>query len=85
MILLLAGIAILPLMGKIYLEIPFSKPIEESNQRVSFDKFLLSLAIVAILAILHFYSYIIPMGRWIYVSVLTAGIPISWKFATPGE
>jgi ABC-2 type transport system permease protein len=84
-ILFLAGIAILPLIGKIYLEIPFSKPIEESNQRDSFDKFLLSFAIVAIFAIVHFYSNIIPMGKWIYLSVLAVGIPISWKFATPGE
>ena len=84
-ILLLAGIAIMPLTGKIYLKLPFSKPIDESNQRDSFDKFLLSLAIVSVFAILHFYSHIIPMGSWSYLALLVAGIPISWKFVTPGE
>ena len=84
-ILLLAGIAILPVIGKIYLESPFSKPIDESNQRDSLDKFLLSLAIVAVFAIVHFYSRMIPMGSWIYLAILAAGIPISWKFVTPGE
>ena len=82
---MLAGIAILPVIGKIYLESPFSKPIDESNQRDSLDKFLLSLAIVAVFAIVHFYSRMIPMGSWIYLAILAAGIPISWKFVTPGE
>ena len=84
-ILFTASIVIIPIIGKIYLKLPFSKPIDESNQRDSFDKFLLSLVIVAVFAILHFYSRIIPMGNWSYLALLVVGIPISWKFVTPGE
>ncbi|HCS10296.1 MAG TPA: hypothetical protein DIV40_02460 [Clostridiales bacterium] len=82
-ILLLISIVIMPIIGKIYFKgFPFSKPIDESNQKDSFDKFLLSLAIAGGFAFLHFYSHMIPMGTWIYAALLLAGIPISWRFAT---
>ena len=84
LIIFLVSIVIMPIIGKIYFKgHPFAKPIDESNQKDSLDKFLLSLAIAAGFAIAHFYSHIIPMGTWIYTAVLFAGIPISWRFITP--
>lgn len=80
LILLLAGIAIMPLIGRIYFKVPFSKPIDESNQKDSIDKFLLSMIIIAVLAILHFFSHAVTMGSWIYLIVLLAVIPIVWRF-----
>ena len=85
-IIFLASLVIMPIIAKIYFkEHPFVRPIDESNQKESFDKFLFSLAIAAGFAILHFYSHMIPMGTWLYSAVLLIGIPISWKFAVPGE
>lgn len=79
-ILFLAGVVVMPLIGKIYLEVPFSKAIDESNQRDSFDKFLLSIGTVAVFVVLHFFSHAVTLGIWIYLAVLLAVIPISWRF-----
>jgi hypothetical protein len=80
-IVFLASIVIMPIVGKLYFKgYPFAKPIDESNQKDSLDKFLLSLAIAAGFAIVHFYSHMIPMGTWIYSAVLLVGIPISWNY-----
>jgi ABC-2 type transport system permease protein len=80
-IIFLVSIVIMPIIGKIYFKgHPFAQPIDESNQKDSLDKFLLSLAIAAGFAILHFYSHMIPRGTWIYLAVLLAGVPVSWNF-----
>ena len=80
-IVFLASIVIMTIVGKLYFKgYPFAKPIDESNQKDSLDKFLLSLAIAAGFAIVHFYSHMIPMGTWIYSAVLLVGIPISWNY-----
>ena len=80
-IVFLVSIVIMPIVGKLYFKgYPFAKPIDESNQKDSLDKFLLSLAIAAGFAIVHFYSHMIPMGTWIYSAVLLVGIPISWNY-----
>jgi hypothetical protein len=78
--LLMAGIAIMPFIGKIYLSVPFSMPIDESNQKDTFGKFLLSLGIVGVLAVLHFFSHSVTMGTGIYLAVLLAVILTGWKF-----
>jgi ABC-2 type transport system permease protein len=83
-ILLLSCIVVLPIIGKIYLtNLPFSKPIDESNQRQSIDKFFMLLGVTLCFVAIHFISYIIPMGTWIYIVLLFIGIPISWKFVIP--
>ena len=79
-VLLLTSIAVMPFIGRLYLELPFSKPIDESNQKDTLGKFLLSLGIVAVFAILHFLSHTVEMGSWIYLAILLAAIPITWKF-----
>ena len=82
-IIFLVSIVIMPIIGKIYFKVlPFSQPIDESNQKDSLDKFLISLVIAGGFALLHFYSRMIPMGTLIYAALLLAGIPISWKFAS---
>lgn len=81
---MLASIAALPLLGKIYFtELPFSMPIDESNQNKSMDKFFVSLGVVACTVILHLIFRKIPMGTWIYTGLLIILIPISWNFITP--
>lgn len=83
-ILLLSSIMVLPIIGKIYLTaLPFSKPIDESNQKQSIDKFFMLLGVSACFVGLHALSYNIPMGIWIYIGILLVGIPISWKLAIP--
>ena len=79
-VLLLTSIAVMPFIGRLYLELPFSKPIDESNQKDTLGKFLLSLGIAAMFAILHFFSHTVKMGSWIYLALLLAAIPITWKF-----
>lgn len=83
-ILLLSCIMVLPIIGKIYFTaLPFSKPIDESNQRQSFNKFFMLSGVSACFVALHFLSNNILMGNWIYIGLLLVGIPISWKFAIP--
>ncbi len=83
-ILLLSCIVVLPIVGKIYLTaLPFSKPVDESNQKQSIDKFFMLLGTSACFAVIHFISYTIPMGIWIYMGLLLVGIPISWKLIIP--
>lgn len=83
-ILLLSSILVLPIIGKIYLvALPFSKPIDESNQRQSIDKFFMMVGVSACFVGIHVLSYKIPMGIWIYMGLLLVGIPISWKLAIP--
>ncbi len=79
LILLLASIVMMPFIGKIYLESPFSKPLDESNQRGSFEKLLLTMGLVAVFTGLHFFSHFINMGGWIYLALLIVAIPISWN------
>ena len=78
-ILLMAGIAIMPFIGKMYLSVPFSMPIDESNRKDSFWRFLLYFGIVAVLAALHFFSRSVALGIWIYTAVLLTAIIISWR------
>ncbi|MDF2885316.1 MAG: hypothetical protein K0R54_5889 [Clostridiaceae bacterium] len=81
---MLTSMAVLPLLGKIYFtELPFSMPIDESNQNKSMDKFFVSLGVVACTVILHLVFRKIPMGTWIYTGLLIILIPISWNFITP--
>ncbi len=83
-ILLLSCILAIPIIGKIYLTtLPFSNPIDESNQRQSIDKFFMLLGVSICFVALHFISYTIPMGIWIYMVLLVVGIPISWKYVIP--
>lgn len=81
---ILAGILLLPFWGRIYFtELPFSMPIDESNQNKSIDKFFKSLAVIAVLVILHVASHMVTMGIWIYIVLLIIGMPLIWKFVTP--
>ncbi|HHZ01684.1 MAG TPA: hypothetical protein GX396_01915 [Tissierellia bacterium] len=83
-VLLIASIAIMPLIGKIYLKLPFSKPLDESNQKDSYAKFFLSLGIVGLMALIHFFFRALYMGIWIYLAVLILVLPIIWKFIPQG-
>jgi hypothetical protein len=70
----------LPIIGKIYFTaLPFSKPIDESNQKQPLDKFFMSLGVTGCFILLHFIAYKIPFGTWIYMGMLIIGIPITWK------
>jgi hypothetical protein len=83
-LLLLASLLVLPVLGRIYFtDLPFSRPIDESNQNKNIDKFFISLGVVACTVILHIVSRKISMGTWIYLGLLMILIPISWKFVTP--
>jgi len=83
-VLILAGIAVLPFLGKIYYtELPFSVPIDESNQNKSIDKFFLSMGVVACFVAIHAISHMLPMGIWVYTGLLIAGVPLSWMFVIP--
>lgn len=80
----LAGIAALPLLGKIYISVyPFSRSLEESNQRDSISKTLLTLLIAGVFAGLHAFSYKIQNGTLIYAAVLIIFIPWCWKHVMP--
>lgn len=79
-ILILSSIFMLPIIGKIYFTaLPFSKPIDESNQKQPIDKFFMSLGVTGCFILLHFIAYKIPFGAWIYMGILIIGIPIAWK------
>lgn len=81
---ILAGIAILPIIGMIYLEyLPFSRPIDESNQGKAIDKFFSSIGVVICFIISHVIFRKIHMDIWIYTAILAAGIPVSWHLAIP--
>lgn len=83
-VIFLNSLMVLPLIGKIYFyEFPFSRPIDESNQQQSFDKFFLSLGVIAVFVALHVIFKMVSMGIWIYSGLLLIGIPLSWKFAIP--
>lgn len=80
-ILFLSSTMILPVMGKICFDsLPFSKLIDESVQKQPPDKFFMSLGVTGCFVLFHFISYKIPFGTWIYMVMLIAGIPITWKF-----
>ncbi len=79
-ILILSSILMLPIIGKIYFTaLPFSKPIDESNQKQPLDKFFMSLGVTGCFILLHFISYKIHFGTWLYLGMLIIGIPITWK------
>lgn len=83
-VLILASIATLPILGKIYFtEYPFSLPIDESIQNRNWDKYFKSIGVVICLAILHFISRNIHMGTWIYMGLLIVIVPLSWKYVIP--
>lgn len=83
-IFMLASMVALPVLGKIYFtELPFSKPIDESNQNKNLDKFFISLGVVACTVILHLIFRKISRGTLIYIAMLIILIPISWNFVTP--
>lgn len=80
----IAVIAAVPLIGKIYIfEYPFSRPLEESNQKESIDKMLLTIIIAGAFAGLHGLSHLIQNGTMIYAAVLVAFIPLCWKHVLP--
>jgi hypothetical protein len=80
----IAGIAALPLIGKIYIfEYPFSRPLEESNQRDSIDKILLAILISGAFAGLHALSHLVQNGTMIYAAVLFVLVPLFWKHMLP--
>ncbi|MEA5093931.1 MAG: hypothetical protein VB128_03145 [Sedimentibacter saalensis] len=80
----IAGIAALPLIGKVYIyEYPFSRPLEESNQKESIDKMLLTILIAGAFAGLHALSRLIHNGTMIYAAVLVVFIPLFWKYVLP--
>lgn len=80
----IAGIAALPLLGKVYIfEYPFSRPLEESNQKESIAKVFLSIFIACVFAGLHALSHFIQNGTVIYAAVLLVLIPILWKHIVP--
>lgn len=79
--LFIAGLALLPILGKIYFKaLPFSKPIDESNQNKSIDKYFLSLGIVFCGGIIHALLRLLPNGTWIYMAVSFAAMAATWKF-----
>lgn len=83
-VIFLASIASMPVLGKIYFsELPFSKPIDESNQNKNIDKFFMSLGVVACFVIVHVVFNLISIGIWIYLGLLIVLVPLSWKFAVP--
>lgn len=83
-VLILASIIAFPILGKIYFtELPFSKPIDESNQNKNIDKYFSSLGVIACLALLHLIFHKIPTGMWYYMGLLLVLIPLSWNFVVP--
>lgn len=83
-VLILASIAALPLLGKIYFTgLPFSMPIDESNQNNNIDKFFKSLGVVACMAVMHAVAHMIPTGIWIYSGLLIMAVILSWSFVMP--
>ncbi len=85
-IIFLASIMILPIIGKIYFSAyPFSKPIDESIQKNSFSKFIKTIVIVAVYAVLHVLSHKITYGVWAYIILLIAGIFSSWRIFIPNN
>jgi ABC-2 type transport system permease protein len=82
-IIFLVSIVIMPIIGKIYFKgHPFAQPIDESNQKDSLDKFLLSLAIAAGFAILHFLFSYDPKGNMDIFSCAVGRSPSKLEFYT---
>lgn len=83
-ILAIASIVALPILGKIYFtKLPFSMPIDESNQNKNLGKFIYSLVVVACFVIIHIVSRRMPMYTWFYIGLLIVLIPFSWNFIVP--
>lgn len=83
-ILFLVCIVTMPVLGKIYfISLPFSKPIDESNQNKDIGKFFVSLGVIGITVILHIVSRAVPLGTWVYMVLLIILIPVSWNFVIP--
>lgn len=84
LVLIFAGKLILPILGRIYFtELPFSMPVDESNQNKSLGKFFTALGIMVCLAILHVISRMVPMGTLVYALLLIMGEPLSRKLLVP--
>lgn len=80
-VLILSGIAIMPVIGRIHFEhLPFSRPVDESNQGKPIDKYIMSIGVIICFIIPHVIFRNIPMGIWIYTAIMTAGIFVSWSF-----
>lgn len=80
----LAGIAALPIIGKIYIfEYPFSRPLEESNQKESIDKIMVSIIVAGVFAGMHGLFHLTEYGTMIYAAVLVLFIPLCWKYVVP--
>ena len=83
-VLILASISALPFLGKIYFtDLPFSIPIDESNQKGSLRKLFMSIGVVVCYAVLHAASHKLPMGIWVYLGLLLVAVPIIWMFVIP--
>lgn len=81
---LIATIAIFPVLGKINLtDFPFSRPIDESNQGKDIGKFISSLGVVVCIVVMHVIFRKFQMGMWIYIGLMTVLIPVSWIFVSP--
>ncbi|WMJ78911.1 MULTISPECIES: hypothetical protein [unclassified Sedimentibacter] len=81
---LIATIAIFPVLGRIYLtEFPFSRPIDESNQGKDMDKFIYSLGVIVCIVIMHVVFRRFQMGVWIYIGLMAVLLPLSWIFVSP--
>ncbi len=81
---LIATIAIFPVLGKINLtDFPFSRPIDESNQGKDIGKLISSLGVVVCIVVMHFIFRKFQMGMWIYIGLMTVLIPVSWIFVSP--
>jgi len=85
-IIMLVSLAVLPILSRImFNNLPFSKPIDESNKSKSIDKFIASIGVIACFIVPHIIFNTIAIGSWIYITLLVIGIPISWKFAIPNK
>ncbi len=82
--LFIASLAIFPVFGKIYFtELPFSMPIEESNQNKNIDKYMMSIGIVICVVLLHVLLRLIPIGIWIFIGLSIINVLVSWNYVVP--
>lgn len=80
----IASIAALPIFGRIYFtKLPFSAPVDESNQNKSIGKYFFSITVAACFLGMHFIFRKLPMGIYLNIVLLIVLIPITWNFIVP--
>jgi len=81
-VIMLASLVILPVIYRIIFDaLPFSREIDGSNQSKDFGRYIASLAVTGVFALLHI--LLNKINIWIYAGILIAALPVSHMVIMP--